>query len=248
MSKGRRRARQLSLQYLDKNHQRRGIDKHHRPGRPVPAGQHPSERHEIRPTLRPAHPVHVTLRATREVGTLRLRGIYAAFRRAIVTTFRRTSFRIVHLSIQSTHVHLLVEADNRMCLARGLQGFQISAAKHINAALGKMRGVERRRGRVFADRYHAAIITSRRGVRTRLAYVLNNWRHHREDAKPFMRGLPVDPFSTAPTFTGWLTPLDFEWPSTYQPLPRWEPRTWLLRDGWKMYGRIDPAQIPGAPH
>ena len=49
--------------------------------------------------------------------------------------YRREDCRIVHLSIQGNHVHLLVEAENRMALARGMQAFEISAAKHINAAV-----------------------------------------------------------------------------------------------------------------
>ncbi len=36
--------------------------------------------------------------------------------------------RLVQLSIQSTHVHLLVEAEHSWALSRGMQAFQISAA------------------------------------------------------------------------------------------------------------------------
>jgi putative transposase len=79
--------------------------------------------------------------------------MYKALRQAVVTTFNRTNFRIVHLSIQGTHVHLLIEADDKDALARGMQAFQISAAKHLNAAMGGRTGM-RRRGGVFVDRYH----------------------------------------------------------------------------------------------
>jgi len=48
-----------------------------------------------------------------------------------------------------------------------MQGFQISAAKHLNAAISKGKPGPRRRGTVFPDRYHAEIITSlgRRAIR-----------------------------------------------------------------------------------
>ena len=49
-------------------------------------------------------------------------------------TSSEKNFRIVHLSIQRTHVHLLVEANSKGNSRRGMQGFQISAAKHLNAA------------------------------------------------------------------------------------------------------------------
>jgi hypothetical protein len=40
-------------------------------------------------------------------------------------------------SAQRTHLHLLVEAKDKEALAAGMQGFQISAAKHLNAAISK---------------------------------------------------------------------------------------------------------------
>jgi hypothetical protein len=92
------------------------------------------------------------------------------------------AFRIVHLSIQRNHVHLLVEADNKYALANGLQRFQISAAKNVNREVSIERCLPvRRRGSVFPDRYHMEIITTPRQARHALAYVLNNWRKHRED-------------------------------------------------------------------
>src|SRR5215468_11499438 len=72
------------------------------------------------------------------------------------------------------------------------------AARNINTALGD--GVRRRRGKVFADRYHVEVIRSRTQAHHTLRYVLLNWRRHRED----QRGLPstwlVDPFSTGVLF------------------------------------------------
>jgi hypothetical protein len=60
-----------------------------------------------------------------------------------------------------------------------MQGFQISAAKHINSALGD--GKQPRRGKVFGDRYHLKVITTPTQARNALSYLLNNWRHHNED-------------------------------------------------------------------
>ena len=61
----------------------------------------------------------------------------------------------------------------------------------------------RRRGQVFADRYHAEIIETPRQARHALAYVLNNWRKHREDRGERARTWLVDPFSTGVLFAGW---------------------------------------------
>src|SRR3954467_1458484 len=149
-------------------------------GRP-PKGKRAGSPHQERPYLHARYPVHVTLRVVGAVGNLRRRRVYQAIREATLTTALREDFRIVHLSIQRTHVHLLVEANDKAALASGMQGFQISAAKHLNAAVSKGKPGPRRRGTVFPDRYHAEIITSPTQARHTLSYVINNWRKHEED-------------------------------------------------------------------
>ena len=227
-------------------------------GRP-PNGQRAGSPHKRRPTLKGRFPVHVVLRTERAVGSLRKRVVYKALREATIAIALRElaarehgAFRIVHVSIQRTHVHLIVEADHAHALSRGMQGFQISAAKHINRAVsvGRPRD-ERRRGRVFADRYHAEIIETPRQARRALAYVLNNWRKHREDQAGKARSWNVDPFSTGVLFDGWRERaaelFRWKWPETYDPLVVYFPKTWLLREGWRKHGAIGFAEVPSAP-
>src|SRR5215470_2999295 len=151
-----------------------------RPGR-KPTGPRAGASHKARPALKARNPVHVVLRVVGAVGNLRRRLTYKAVREATLTTARREDFRIVHLSIQRNHLHLLVEADHKGALASGMQGFQISAAKHLNAAVSKNRPGPRRRGAVFADRYYAEVIKNPTQARHALNYVINNWRKHKED-------------------------------------------------------------------
>ena len=221
---------------------RRGGKRRRKGGRP-PKGSRSSERHKTRAAFRKSEPLHVVARVVDAVGQLRTRETYHAIRKALVTTFTRENFRVVHLSIQNTHLHLLVEADHRTALAKGMQAFQISAAKHVNAAISRQRS-KRRRGTVFVDRYHAKIIRSPRQARNALSYVLNNWRKHREDKQPFARTWILDPFSSAVHFDGWrdykLGPV----PETYEPLPVWSPKCWLLKDGWRKHGLIGTSEIP----
>ena len=218
-------------------------------GRP-PKGKRAGSPHKERPFLHARYPVHVTLRVIREVGSLRRRCVYQAIREATLTTALREDFRIVHLSIQRTHIHLLVEASNKKALAAGMQGFQISAAKHLNAAISKGKAGPRRRGTVFPDRYHAEIITSPRQARHCVAYVLNNWRKHREDQRSPMSGWRIDWFSSAAMFPGWVEYGEeaFLWrgPEAYDPLVVYQPRTWLLREGWKKAGAISCREVPSA--
>src|SRR3984885_13467926 len=144
-----------------------------------PKGARAGEAHDARPAFKPYHALHVVIRVVPAVGSLRRRGMYKAMRDATITAALRERFRIVHISLQRSHVHLLVEAEHKAALARGMQGFTISAARHINSALGD-RG-RPRRGKVFADRYHVEVITTPTQARHTIRYALSNWRKHGED-------------------------------------------------------------------
>jgi hypothetical protein len=132
-------------------------------GRP-PSGPRSSEPHKQRPAIAIDHAVLVTARlvtALRKLGVSRLR---SALARAIDLAFAREDFRIIHLDVRSARLELIVEADDRLALARGMQGFQVSAARSLNR-------IARRSGSVFPDRYRARILPSRRA----LAAALTRW-------------------------------------------------------------------------
>jgi len=249
MTRGRGRGRQrtaatgapqLAL-FKQRGGKRRGA------GRPA-RGPRAGAPHKARDFLDSRYPVHVVLRVTREIDNLRRRYFYHAVREATLITARRTDFRIVQLSIQRTHVHMLVEARTSAALAKGMQGFQISAAKHINAALSKRRPGPRRRGSVFPDRYYMEIITSPQQARNTLSYIVNNWRKHQEDRASVTRTWNIDWYSSSATFTGWTEygdePLLMRVPPTYEPLIVYQPRTWLLRTGWTLAGPISWHAVP----
>jgi REP element-mobilizing transposase RayT len=214
-----------------------------------PRGKRASERHKARPKHDPRHPVHVTMRVVADVSSLRRRDMYMQLRESTIVSAKREDFRIVHMSIQSNHLHLIVEAEHAEALSKGMQGFSISAAKRINAAITEHTGV-RRRGKVVADRFHARALTTPRAVRHAIAYVLSNWRRHKEDRAHFARTWKVDPFSSGAVFPDWkeLEDSPFLWPlrETYYPLLVFRPRTWLLANGWKdHHPLISVYEVPG---
>ncbi|HVZ47254.1 MAG TPA: hypothetical protein VG916_00595 [Gemmatimonadaceae bacterium] len=233
---------------LDKNGQLRGArkgEKRRGVGRPK-QGARASERHQPRLPMRANQVAHVILRASPEVGSLRRPDVFHAIREALITVARLEDVvRVVHFSVQATHIHLLVEAVDERALAKGMKVFGISAAMHINGCTRDREG-RRRRGAVFPDRYHVRILQHPRDVRNTLAYVLNNWRHHRADRG---RTWKIDPYSSAITFDGWKE-LAYRGGRFVQP-PRlvaplvWEPRTWLARVGWQRRGAISVYEVPG---
>jgi len=144
-------------------------------GRRPHAGRKPSGRkvgvpHRARPLHEWRYPVHVTFRAERLLPSLREERFVLALRRGLARA-SRSGFRILQFSIQTNHLHLMVEAEDRSALSRGLQGLGIRLAKAVNRVLG-------RRGKVWADRFHARALTTPREVRNGLVYVLQNWRKH----------------------------------------------------------------------
>jgi REP element-mobilizing transposase RayT len=189
--------------------------------------------HHARPALDERHPLHVMLRVRRDAPGLRQRHLYHAIRAALRQSAGDPDrgFRVVHMSIQSSHLHLIAEADSAGALSKGMQGLAISAAKRINNALG-------RHGALFEHRYKAVPLASLTQLRACVLYVVNNWRKHGED-----RGYTgaVDWYSTGPQ----LWPISGPVPEGYAPLPTSPPRTWALQAGWQKLGPIDPFARPG---
>ena len=216
---------QQELQFRTRGGKREGA------GRPA-KGPRASEKHKARPPIDARHPLHVTIRA-RPGLRLRRRAGWLAVRRALEVTYRRHDFRICHVSVQGNHVHLIVAADTQVALARGMQGFQIACARRFNAHA-------RRRGGVFADRYHPVPLVALKQVRHALGYVLNNWRRHREDLHARHA---FDPFASARAFDGWAGAPRRD---HLEAVPVVMPTTWFLTIGWRRYGPISPHDRPGA--
>ena len=215
-------------------------------GRP-PRSHRASEPHTTRERFTRTTPAHVTLRVVERVGSMRRRAAYHAIRLATASTLARTDFRIVHLSLERDHLHLIVEADHQPALSAGVKAFASSAAQRLNRALSKS-ARRRIRGTVFADRFHARLVKSPTQARHAIAYVLNNWRRHQQDQDIDTMFWDVDYFSSGPSFDGWreLAHSTFEVPPTYEPLPVARPQTWLLAHGWRKAGTISWQQVPRA--
>ena len=195
--------------------------------------------HRTRPAFGGKLPVHVVLRVGRDVPRLRCGRTYRVIRRVLAACRERDAFRVVHASIQHNHLHFLVEARDRTAMIRGMQGLAIRLARAINHDLD-------RTGAVFEHRYHATTITSTRQAHRALAYVINNWRHHREDlASEEIMQVKLDPYASGLAFPGWSGAPRFRPPPWYAPLPVAAPHTWLLREGWMRHGPLDLFAIPG---
>jgi putative transposase len=179
--------------------------------------------HRLREPLAARYPAVVTMRVKSGLPSLRGLREYSVLRGAIVAGCERVGFRLVHYSVQSNHLHLIVEGSGRLALARGMQGLAIRMARALNR-------LWRRLGSVFEDRYHDRILRSPREVWNALRYVLCNARKHGAWGS---RSRP-DPLSSAEWFDGWREGLV----ETDDNAPTTKARTWLLRIGWRVHGLI----------
>ena len=178
----------------------------------------------------PRHPVHVTLRAARGLKSLRSEAAFQALSLAFAAA-RREDFRVLHFSVQTDHVHLIVEADAADGPARRHQRPRLSHGPRAQSHLAPARQP------CGATGYHARALTTPREVRNGLVYVLLNFRKH-------LRAPPgIDPRSSGAWFDGWSRPN-----AATQPCPVAPARTWLATAGWRRAGGpIDTAMHAGSP-
>jgi REP element-mobilizing transposase RayT len=176
--------------------------------------------------------VHVTLRVREGVPSLRSVRLV----REVERSFRRASdqgrFRVVHYSLQTNHVHLIVEARDAKALGRGMMSISSRLARAVNRVFS-------RKGRALTDRYHARVLKTPRAVRNALAYVLLNARRHA--GRRAKKVEAVDPASSGRWFEGWRRKIE---PARDAPAVA-RAHTWLILNGWRRHGLIGLDEIPG---
>jgi REP element-mobilizing transposase RayT len=189
--------------------------------------------HGRRPNLSGREPLLVTLKLVEGLASLRANRLFRRVLASLVKAKERFDTRIVHFSVQSDHVHLLVETTTKCALSRAMKGLAVRLARAVNRELG-------RSGAVLRDRYHARLLATPRQTRNAIAYVLCNARKHGH--APNVSGW-IDRCSSAGSFDGWSTA------TTSQRIAAMTsaPRTWLLRIGWRRGGGLlHPDHRPGS--
>ena len=139
--------------------------------------------HTKRPDFSSQHPGHVVIRLLKGLPSFRTKAKFKIIKKSILQA-RQKGLRIIHFSIQTNHIHLLIESENKEELAKGMQSFCTSLAKRINFELNK------RKGRVFRDRYYLHVLKTLREVKNTLIYIFQNYAKHTKAPNRF------DPFST----------------------------------------------------
>ncbi len=213
--------RQLVLKLAARGGKRRGAGRKAKgpsAGRKA-KGPSAGQPHRTRSRLAGRYPVHVTLRVHEQVWNLRSRRCFRRIAAAFRGVHGRRMFRLAEYAILGNHLHLIVEAQDERCLARGLQSLEIRVAKGLNKLMDKS-------GAVFADRYHAHILRTPTEVANALRYVRGNFAVHAA-----RRGEAVadfaDEYSSA-ALVNYQLPHQQDGPIVSRP------ETWLLGSGWRL--------------
>jgi REP element-mobilizing transposase RayT len=204
-----------------------------------PKGKEALVSHNRRDDHKVRFPLHVTLKLATGLPSLRKTAPFQVVQRALVAAADRFGCRVVHYSVQSNHLHLIVEAEDNRAVARAMNGLSVRIAHGLNK-------LWKRTGSVFADRFHSRALRTPTDVRNVLLYVLRNTERH---GVTYLDG--PDPFTSGESFDGWKRPLDLA-DSSLARLGGMDAtraaevralfgqaRTWLLRVGWQRHGLLD---------
>jgi REP element-mobilizing transposase RayT len=206
-----------------------------------PTGLKAGVDHRERAALASRYPVHITVKLREHLPRLRQKAEYGVLRTAFARGCNRNlagTFRLCHYAILNDHLHLLVEAQSRLALSRGLQGLLIRIARALNK-------LWRRKGRVFADRYHDHVLRSLREVRNALRYLFGNGKKHAREGREVSVPQAMDVFTSAPWFDGFRERIEVVGiEAVVRPVT--DSKTWMLSIGWRELGLLSVHDVPPA--
>jgi REP element-mobilizing transposase RayT len=196
--------------------------------------------HVSRPIFDKNVPVHVSMRARPGVPNLRTERPTRLLRIELQRASAK-GFRVLHFSIQTNHLHLIVEADDAVALSRGMQRLASRIAMLVNALAS-------RRGSFWRERYHRRDLASPRQFRNALVYVLFNSRRHASEPERARRMHVLEAeHSSVVWVDAWDAPpelIERIVAARAAPSPVVRARTFIASRSWQRHGRLRPDEVP----
>lgn len=131
--------------------------------------------HIERPKVLSRYPLHINLKINTYIQN---KPCLEIFQESLKLS-QRQGLRVLRFSIQSNHIHLLVEADDNGSLTTAMKAFLTSFAKRVN----RLKGTS---GCLIQERYHLHVLRSPREVINASNYIAFNETHH--TGRPPMKG------------------------------------------------------------
>ncbi|MFT4543454.1 MAG: REP element-mobilizing transposase RayT [Planctomycetota bacterium] len=131
--------------------------------------------HQKRESFTHIDTLHVTLRLSKGLPSMRRSSAFEAIRNCFMATHSHLGMRIHHYCVMSNHMQIVVKATNRDALAKAMKGLNVRIVRSLNK-------LWKRTGSILAERYHVAIVRAQarycRALTHLINYVLNNAAHH----------------------------------------------------------------------
>jgi hypothetical protein len=118
--------------------------------------------HRTRESVNQRQPLHVNFKYR---VSIRNKEVLKILKRALLNS-RTKGLRILHYSVQSNHMHFIIEADNNRILEAGMRSLTVTLAKGI------------KKGKVQLGRYHLHVLKTIRETKNAIHYVLFNEQKH----------------------------------------------------------------------
>ena len=126
--------------------------------------------HRVREKVQLRTPLHINFKVK---AFIKNKQCLKILKRAILNA-RKLGLFINHYSLQSNHIHLIVEATDNETLTMGMRSITITFAKNLN------------KGRNQEERYHRHVMRTLREVKNAVHYVLFNEQKHRNLKKAYV--------------------------------------------------------------
>ena len=107
-------------------------------------------------------PLHINFKFRK---TIRNKHALKLLKRALLNA-RSQGLSVIHFSLQSNHIHLIIEAQNNHILTKGMRSLNMTFAKGLYL------------GRIQVERYHLHVLKSIQETRNAVRYVLFNKQKH----------------------------------------------------------------------
>lgn len=146
--------------------------------------------HRAREKITKRTPAHVNFKYSLPIKN---KDFLPILKRGILNS-RKKGLRVIHYSVQSNHVHFIVEADNNEILTAGMRSLTVTLARGID------------KGKVQLEYYHLHVLKSRMETWNAVRYVVFNEQKHTGQRK-------IDSYSSVSKllklkFDYCVTPLD----------------------------------------
>lgn len=134
--------------------------------------------HRVREKVSHRTPLHINFKYKAQI---RNKDSLRILKRAILNA-RKHGLRVVHFSLQSNHVHLIIEAPNNLILTKGMRSLTVTMAMGL------------KKGRIQLERYHLHVLKSLRETKNAVEYVCFNKQKHEKKKSSIL-----DDYSSLPT-------------------------------------------------